>query len=828
MNVSANWLNKYTGIRLDIDELADKIGAQLGAVDDIIDTGSRYKGAVIAKVISAEKHPNADKLSLCLIDDGGAVKDADRNEQGYIQVVCGAPNVAAGQTVVWLPPGAVVPSTFDKDPFVLEARELRGKVSNGMIASAKELAVGDDHTGIVVIEEDVKPGTSFIEAFELDDYIIDIENKMFTHRPDLFGILGVAREVAGITGTAFKSPDWYREDLSIPSDGRKNVLPLSVKNEVPELVPRFMAVALKDVKVAPSHFKLQTYLARVGIRPINNIVDATNFIMHLTGQPVHAYDYDKLGTGILGVRLSKKGEKLTVIGGKEIILDEGAAVITDGQKPVGLGGVMGGAGTEVDADTKNIILECAAFDMNLTRKTSMVYGLFTDAATRFTKGQSPRQNGAVMGRLIQKVQKRAGGRIASELVDLKNGKKLEHTVSTDTGFINTRLGLSLTAEKIAALLSNVEFTVDADGESLKVTPPFWRTDIEIPEDIVEEVGRLYGYDKLPVILPRRDLSPALKNPAIAFKSRLRAILKQAGANEVLTYSFVHENLLKKAGQDPKNAYHIRNALSPNLQYYRLSLTPSLLEKVQPDIKAGFDEFGLFEIGKAHGRSEMEDGLPKQFERLALVLASKSKGQGAAYFWAQNYVQYIGKKLNLVLRFEPLENTQFPIKEHLLFEQMLAVYDLKRAALVYAGDKLAGVVGEFRPETKTALKLPAFCAGAELFLSTMQNSPDMTYQPLHRFPELEQDFTLRSSAELSYQELAGFMAENIARLSVPHGYGFSIRPLDIFQKADDKKHKQTTWRIILWHPERTLTTQETNKLLDEVASKAKQELKAERV
>jgi phenylalanyl-tRNA synthetase beta chain len=629
MKVSLNWVrhinDKYKCAAdpapKGVDDLVDKIGAQLGAVDEVIDLGKKYEGALVVKVVDCIKHPNADKLSVCLVDDGKKTKGIDRNKEGLIQVVCGAPNVKAGQLVVWLPPGVTVPSSFDKDPFILEAREIRGQISNGMIASARELALGDDHTGILVLDDNAAPGESFASAYGLNDHIIDIENKMFTHRPDLFGMLGIAREIAGIQQNSFKSPSWYVQDADLHNDGRKNVLKLSVKNELPKLVPRFVAVAIKDVKVEESPVWLRIRLSSVGVRPINNIVDLTNFMMMETGQPLHAYDYDKVKSGVLGVRMANDGEKVTVIGGKEIKLKTGAIVITDGEKAIGLGGVMGGASTQVDENTKNIILEVANFDMNTTRRTAMEYGLFTDAATRFTKNQSSRQQRAVLCKAVDDIKKIAGGRVASLIVDIDHAKKAPRPVIVSTDFINERLGLELAPTEIKKILTNVEFIVESPSKTLSVTAPFWRTDIEIAEDIVEEVGRLYGYDHLNMALPSRSIKAAPRDKQLVFNSYIRDLLAEAGANEVLTYNFVHESLFKAAGQDKKLAYHLRNALSPDLQYYRLSVLPSLVEKVHPNIKLGYGSFVLFEIGKSHNKAikdENEADLPKEIRSLAVV------------------------------------------------------------------------------------------------------------------------------------------------------------------------------------------------------------------
>jgi phenylalanyl-tRNA synthetase beta chain len=826
MKVSVNWIREFTSFDLPVDKLVEKIGAQLGAVEEVIDLGKRYEGILIAKVVECQKHPNADKLSFCLVDDGGADKKVKRGKDGLIEVVCGAPNVKAGQLAVWIPPGAAVPSTFDKEPFVIEARDIRDKTSHGMLASPKELALGDNHEGILILDEG-KPGDSFAKTAGLDDYVIDIENKMFTHRPDCFGMLGAAREIAGIQHQAFKSPDWYREDAGLPADGRKNVLKLSVKNDVPELVRRFCTVAIKDIKVGPSPLWLQVRLNSAGVRPINNIVDITNFYMLETGQPLHAYDYDKLKTGVLGARWGKKGEQLKLLGGKTIKIDHEAIVITDGAKPVGLGGVMGGADTEVDEATKNIVLEVANFDMNTTRRTAMSYGLFTDAATRFTKNQSPRQNMAVLAKAVEDIRRLAGGRQASPVVDDKHFKQTTQPVKLSPEFINSRLGLELTGPEIKKLLENVEFKVES-GAELKITAPFWRTDIEIPEDIVEEVGRLYGYDKLPVVLPKRDLAPAQKDELLEFKARLRNILARAGANEVLTYSFVHDSLMRKTGQDPEAAYHIKNALSPDLQYYRLSLTPSLLDKVQPNIRAGFDEFAIFELGKGHNQM-MKDkaGLPLEFEMLSLVLASRqssSKLNGSAYFQARKLLDFLVAELGINLEYRPIPAEEaYPV---------VKPFDHSRSAQVWDADNNLplGMVGEYKQTVVRQLKLPAFSAGFEIGIDALLKPlpPHHRYKPLNRFPQLEQDFCLRSAADLTYAQLDSFMLGNLNELCEQSGYEFTSRPIDIFQKAGDKSQKQTTWRIILWHPERTLTTQETNDLLDELTGRAKKELKAERI
>jgi phenylalanyl-tRNA synthetase beta chain len=847
MKVSVNWLRKFTEIDLSVDELVEKIGAQLGAVEEIIDLGKKYQGIIIAKVVTCEKHPDADKLSVCFIDDGGKAKDIERNKQGLVQVVCGAPNVRTGITVAWLPPGSTVPSTVDKDPFVLGSRELRGVLSNGMLASAAELAISDDHNGIVEIDGDVEPGSDFADVYELNDFIIDIENKMFTHRPDCFGILGVAREVAGVQQNAFTSPKIYAAPKTTGVIQKSGSLPVAISVKTPDLVPRFVAQAFTNLQVAPSPIVMQTFLMRVGIRPINNIVDLTNYYMVLTGQPLHAYDYDKLmalsedkKSVSLETRMSHKGDKITLLNGKELELqDDSTILITSNDVPVGIGGVMGGADTEVDENTTNIVIECANFDMYNIRRTSMKYGLFTDAVTRFNKGQSPLQNERVVAWLGDELIHLTGAMpdgtihdyVSPDIVAAKKRDSLHGLIATEASFINQRLGSDLSADAIAELLRNVEFTVEVNNHVLHVTAPFWRTDIEIAEDIVEEVGRLYGYDRLPLELPGRSMSPVVPDEVLETKRQIRASLAAAGANEVLTYGFVHGDLMKKTGQDATKAFRLVNAISPYLQYFRFSLTPSLLEKIHGNIKAGYDELAIFEIGKTHSKTEVdEDKLPKEFDRLGLVLAKSprttSKQQASPYYQAKYYLEHLLGKSSEGLRYVPLEGAD--TFNHAMFEQMLAPFEPKRSALVFHGEKkLLGVVGEYKSGVKKILKLPDYTAGFELFLTPLVSLLDQTdvYTPLSRFPKTEQDITLKVSNKVSYQELKSLIQDI---LTSQENAVTSVIPISIFQKEGDESHQQITFRITVSSYVKTLKTEEVNTLLDSISSQAADKLQALRI
>lgn len=831
-----------------VASLVQKIGAQLAAVEEVVSFGDRFSEVIIVKVVSCEDHPNADRLHICRIDDGGKVQDVERGENGLVQVVCGAPNVRAGMLAAWLPPGATVPSTVDKDPFVLESREIRGQKSNGMLASPRELTLGDSHEGILGITEDfgpLAPGTMFADAYHLrDDYIIDMENKMFTHRPDCFGWLGLARELEGIQKRAYKSPDWYRMDAEIPGVETEE-LPFEVVNEIPHQVPRFTAIVLRDVQVKTSPVWLQVDLARAGVKSINNIVDYTNFFMLLTGQPIHAYDYDKVKAfcggekAVLTVRHPREGEKIRLLNGKEIEPRREAMMVAAGDHLACIGGAMGGADTEVDENTKNIVIEAANWDMYSMRRTSMAHGIFTDAVTRFTKGQSPLQNRLVVAKITNEIRRYAGGKVASSLVDINHVSEeamrrgsVHPPVSVTAQFINERLGWHLSPDEMAQLLTNVEFDVAVDDETLTVTAPFWRTDIAIPEDIVEEIGRLYGYDHLPLDLPKRDVTPATKNPLLELKSRIRVALSSAGANEVLSYSFVHGNVLDRVGQARDNAFQLANALSPDLQYLRLSLTPSLLERVHPNTKAGYDEFGLFEMGKIHNKNEWDDeGLPREFQSLAFVFAADSKAaskyDGASYYVARKYLMELLVVFNVAnkVTFTPL--TQADIESQWL-KQVVAPYEPNRSAVLQDEQgRVWGVVGEFRPSVRRALKLPGFCSGFELGPFLLQNGRGREYVQQPRFPKVEQDICLRVPADTSYQEVFDFVWGHLDQ-NRPDTTYHTLGPVDIYQRDDDPGHKQITLRLRLASFERTLTDDEVNKLLDGVAQAARDALQAERV
>jgi phenylalanyl-tRNA synthetase beta subunit len=881
-------------------ELAEKLNSQIGAYDDIIYFGERYSGILIAKVVSVEPHPDADKLKVVKIDDGDTADGLARDEEGYVQVVCGAPNVREGILVAWIPPGATVPASFEeKEPFKLATIKLRGVVSNGMLASAKELGINNEHDGILEIEDDakLKPGTEFKTLYGLDDVIVDFENKMFTHRPDCFGHLGIAREVAAIQGLKFKSPQWYKypaetlwksyvmgikdakstlaklssasinselndnnalcvsmnssqldkfieiikdaikpgfwtdivksggldtiflfkesedsiKQLVLSPDNHDHILELCNKyakadfSNINDMLsanswyqdlftddtklkvsiltkncPKYRATVIEDVKLSSSPLWMQSFLSRFGMRPINNLVDITNYMMILTSQPHHAFDLDKLKklTGSdeveIIVRHAKEGERLSLLNGKAIKLTVEDVVISTPEKAVALAGIMGGSETEVDENTQNILLETAVFDMYSIRRTSMRHGLFTDGSTRHTKGQPAGQIDVVAAKTAQEYEDIAGGKITLSLSEGHASPTKPLNLNIDK--LNSVLGTSLDADQISEILERVEIGVEKENQNLTITPPFWRTDLEKEEDVIEEVGRIYGFNNIEATLQSRQIDPARINPMIKLKQTIRAELAKLGANEVLTYSFVHSKLIEAANQHTDLAFKIRNALSPDLQYYRLSLVPSLLSQIHKNIKDGFNQLAIFEIGKVHiqgHQDEHDDQVPKEMQRLALSVASKKGSAEDAYYQAKLYLtELMG---NLQIDFELIRTDKEFFGEKI---PVTAPFSQVNSATIFVDEKPVGIIGNFSPATAAKLKLPQFSAGFELDLANLveKSQSNFKYQPLAKYPAINQDLTIEVPAGVNFSDVERKLTLKLKE----SGLNFKLTPVSIYQ------------------------------------------------
>ena len=809
MLISLNWLK--SGLATDHisdDELVKLIGARLVEVEDVIDQTHKYDKIYVVKVVYCEKIPDTH-LTLCKIDDGGVAADVARDDDGFIQVMCGAPNVHVDMFAAWIAPGAIVPQTFNTaEPFKIGMRKMLKRYdSYGMLAGLDELDFGDDHSGIVELDPATsKAGRTLSETFNnLGDKILDIENKSLTHRPDTFGILGFRREVAGILGQKYESDDWYCD----PAQKFENdsEVQLSIETD-PALCSRYTAIVFDALSHEPKKYLdyNTTILARSGMRSIDPIVDATNLVMLAFGQPLHAFDYDKFvqvggsKTPKIIVRAARVGEKLELLDGNVVELNSDDIVITSNDVPVALAGAMGGANTAIDANTKRVILESATFSLYNLRKTQMAHGIFSEAITRFTKGQPAGQTKAVALRFADLT---ADILRPLALFDSQTAEPAPIQVSLSLAQINHLLGTDFASSDVKMILENVEFEVAVDTkDQLTVTVPFWRTDIHIPEDIIEEVGRLSGYDNIAPVLPLH--ATADPNPMLELKTQIRNQLAACGANEVLTYSFVHGDLMHKVGQNPDNAYKIVNSISPDLQYIRQTLVPSLLDKTYSNLRAGYAKFALFEMNQVYPRTRGldADGVPENNYNLAFIFADKTSKSN--YYLAKKYLEHLLTNLGVDFTIKPFAPADDATNSY---------YEPKRSASIYCGQQKLGDLGEIKTSVLRSFKLGAGLAAFELDLNAILAHATVTAQKdfrLSQYPSVSRDVTLTVPLATSYAKLA----QQIHALLTAKKYIYKLSCTSIY-RADGADTKNISFHLDFANPEKTLEKAEINAIMTKV-------------
>jgi len=819
MIISVNWLKKFVPNLPEIGELSKLIGARLVEIEGVENLGEKYKDVIIAKVISAEKVENSDHLNLCKIDDDGVRKDIERDENGFVQVVCGAPNVRAGIFVAWLPPESIVPETFGGENFKLGARKLMGNMSNGMIASIRELGLGDEHDGILevspdVFENGIQAGDSFAEKFELNDFLLEVENKSLTHRPDCFGIVGFAREVAGILGEEFVEPEFIKGlNFEGIEDQKINI---EIQNH--KICERYTAAIfdISNILKNPNLTIEKTYILRSGMRLIDEITDLANKIMFETAQPLHTFDLEKLeklnGSSDIKivVRNAFKGEEFELLDGKKIKMNEKDIVIATGESgkiAIALAGAMGGISTAIDENTSKILVESATFNLYNLRNTQMRHGIFSEAITRFTKGIPQMLSRKVLDLFAENILA-IGGKSLSLVADSNDNnyrEQLKISVSNDE--INRVLGTDFSNDQIHRTLENVGIlTENENSETFLV--PFWRNDLHIKEDLIEEVGRLNGYDNIALQLPARTFKAAKKAKIDLLQSEIREILTAGGANEILTYSFIHGDLLEKVDQDSQNSYKIVNSISPDLQYYRQTLTPSLLSKVSQNIRAGFGEFAIFEMNKITEKSLglNEENVPIEQKKLAFVYVN-NKGENA-FYQAKNYVDFLCKKLGVEVEF-----SKFNLEKSSLSTE----FESKRSAVIEIqnnGKKITlGVIGEFKKSVQKSLKLPEATAGFELDLNILLENfagSNVKIKNFSKFQSVERDISINVDEKREFSEIFNIF-ENISDKF--ENVEIEVLPIDIFKNSDRTKNISIRFKITPF--EKTLTGEEIHEIVQKI-------------
>ena len=808
MKVSLNEIKKYIQIPASVTtaELLQRIGSRLVEVEGVEDWSKKYRNIYIVKVVKCEPIPDTH-LHLCQVEAGQAE---------LVQVVCGAPNVHTGMLAVWIAPGAIVPETYGEENFEISTRKMRGYESHGMLAAADELALGDDHAGIVEIDPHwAQAGDSFAEKFDLNDLILDIENKSLTHRPDCFGLIGFAREVAGILGVAFTEPAIFSEPLAAGAKSASTLAQqlaragvksapkaddLQVEIADAELCPRYAAAVL-DYEQAPRLKYLtpsDVFLAKAGMRSVSPIVDLTNILMLQTGQPLHAFDYDKLaqicdGTVKIVVRAARAGEELQLLDGKTISCTPNDILICAGDTPVALAGAMGGASTAIDASTQRIVLESATFSLYHLRKTQMAHGIFSEAITRFTKGQPAWLVAPVLVAAVQQ----SGAQLVTAAEDYA-APESPVTIQIATGEINGLLGTHYSHQEVEETLEHVGFTVahcepslETPATTFRITVPAWRTDVKIKEDLIEEVGRLLGYDNITPTFPQRDFAGAQGDPLFTLKSQVRQILAgDAGAHEVLTYSFVSEQLLQQVGEDPAASYQIVNSLSPELERFRQTLVPSLLAKVRPNLKAGYRDFALFELNQVARQGDLQSetdagGATLQTPRLRQHLAVVALQD---FYQAKAMLQLLARKLQLQLEFAPVgavqatnapqgaaqaaSTPQGSAQAEQSARDVKANQDAmvcppylarQRSAVVRAHGIVLGHLGEVALSVRRRFKLEAETVAAfELDLEKLLAAPRQRGQlrEAAKFPSVHRDLTLQVPEATPFGQVQAMLEQSL--------------------------------------------------------------------
>ena len=631
MQLSYNWLKEFlSGLKLSPEKLAGVLNLHVAQVEKVEKLGEGLDKVIVAEIIEIKPHPNADKLQIVKVK----TKYQSTQAPKYLTIVCGASNIKLGQKVPLALPGARLANGIE-----IKESIIRGIKSQGMLCAEDELGVGEDHTGIYILPEKTKLGVSLKKVLGLDDAILEIENKSLTHRPDLFNHIGFAREISACLGqvklkisaeggsaSGGKNAKVKTTIKNLKLSKDKKILKIKVEDK--KLCPRYMAVIMDGVKITPSPEWMQARLRNLGIRPINNVVDITNYVMIELGQPLHAFDYDKLKyveklkiknkksktqtknqkIKQIIIRRAKKEEKILALDGKEYEIGEEDLVIADSSAPIAIAGVMGGEASGVTEETKTIVIESANFDPVAIRRTSWRLGLRTDSALRFEKGLALRCPCAGLRRAQELVEKLAQGVSASKIFDLKTNlasKELRKRkkIILRFDYVNRLIGQNISTKIVVNILRRLGFKIfEIKKDKIRITVPGWRKDISLEEDLIEEIVRIYGINKIkpgPILAELKPVKPEIE---FVLEKKLRNILVGMGFDEVYNYSFYSAQIIDEIGSDKEKHLKLSNPLSPDQQYLRASLIQGLVKNAKKNSK-NFPEFKIFEIGRVFNPEE---------------------------------------------------------------------------------------------------------------------------------------------------------------------------------------------------------------------------------
>lgn len=803
MFVSYKWLQQYVDLDgISAQELADKITKSGIEVEGVEQKSESIKGVVVGHVLEKVKHPEADKLNVCQVDIGA---------EEPVQIVCGAANVDAGQKVAVATVGAVLPGNFK-----IKKAKLRGQASHGMICSLQELGfesklVAKEYsTGIFVFPNDVEVGTDALQQLGLDDEVLELS--LTPNRSDCLSMLGVAYEVGAILGKEVKYPE---SSLELVSEKASDYI--SIEVEAKEENPLYTAKVIKDVKIGPSPLWLQTTLMAAGIRPHNNVVDITNYVLLEYGQPLHAFDYDKLGSKKIVVRNAQAGEKIVTLDDAERTLQAHNLVITNGTEPVALAGVMGGANSEVSDETTTVLLESAYFAASSIRKTSKELGLRSEASARYEKGVDPNRVRA------------ASDRAAALMVELAGGTVLEGTVEVDTltvepaivsitlEKINTLLGTALTMDEVEVIFAKLKFDTTVEGNEVTVTVPTRRGDITIPEDLVEEVARLYGYDNIPKTLPNASGTVG-KLSAYQSKRRIvRRYLEGAGLYQAVTYALTSPSKATAFALEVKDTVKLSMPMSEERSVLRQSIVPQLLEVLKYNVARQNDTVALYETGTVFLHTE-ENQLPEEREHVAGALTGlwhsqlwQGEKKALDFFVAKGILEGLFEKLGLTSQIT------------FAAAQVDGMHPGRTASISLNGQYI-GYVGQVHPTVEQQHDIKETYV-FELSLQALLNAEvaPLAYESIPRFPSISRDIALVVDSATVAGDVQAIIIEAGGKL---------LKEVSIFDLYEGEHmepgKKSLAFSLKYFDPAKTLTDEEVTKahtkVLDAVKEKAGAELR----
>ncbi len=814
MKVSYRWLSDYVDLTgYSASDLADKLTKSGVEVDAVEQLNKGVSGVVVGYVKAKAKHPDADKLNVCTVDVG-AEED--------LQIVCGAANVAAGQKVPVAMIGAKLP-----DGLVIKRAKLRGVESQGMICSAKELAINDKYLpkdvqeGILVLPEETVPGSDILEVLGLNDEVLDLD--LTPNRSDCLSVLGTAYEIAAILGRKVKRPDAHTglQEEGQPAAGRFGV---TVSDA--EACELYTLRVIEGVKVGPSPLWLQYRLMAAGIRPISNVVDITNYVLLEYGQPLHAFDADKLAGSRIDVRYAREGEKLVTLDGLERSLTPSMLLITDAEGPVGIAGVMGGLNSEVTGDTVNIALESAKFNGPSIRRTSRQMGLRSEASLRFEKGVNREAVAEALDRATALIFQYAGGKATPGIIEVASQDNGRRSISLGLTKVNDYLGTALLAQDVKDVLDRLHFDYTEQPENaelLSVTIPGRRGDIERDVDLIEEVARLYGYDQIPTSLMTGVTTPGSLTREQQLRRNLRNLLALSGLHEQITYSLVNPGSIARypGAYTDSRSVALAMPMSEDRSVLRPSLIPQLLEAARYNRNRGVDDLGFFEIGKVFLTTESAlTRLPEEKQLLAILLAGNRSGA----HWSGKPVKVDFYDLKGIV-----DKAVYALGLGELRYQ--AASDLDglhpgRTALLYLpqadGEVWIGRIGQLHPDLQTELDLEDTYV-LELELDTLigQSGETVGYRTLPRYPAAIRDIAVVVGQEVPAGELlatarqvAGALLESSGILEVYTGERLGVG------------RKSVALTLTYRNPEQTLTDEEVSEVHGRVLAALEQTFAAE--